>query len=212
MQNFDFEEIYSLGYQEVTTIPIKSIIDRLQQVYNEDYEVEETSIIPAKNPEYFNKTLSTEFGLNKFPFHTDGAHRLIPPRWTILEYIGKENSTTATLIADTLHVQRNPDYEDILFNDVYIVEGGKSPILTTIINRILYKAPILRWNPLIMRKISRKNHDDFNKIKFNSIERIIWIPTKTIIIDNWRCVHGREAVVGEENSRKIKRYNLTPII
>lgn len=200
------------GYQEFNETTIYSVIQTLTQKNNQIYKVEDSLLMPKTNSNKFHNSLSQEFGLNAFPFHTDGAHRIIPPKWLILEYKGLRPSNSATTLLDTLHLQNDRVNENFFFNEIYLVTGGKISFLTTLVNKTQCKSPIFRWNSLIMKKLNSKEHNNLNIFERSISHRFEWIKGKILVIDNWRILHGREAInEDDKTNRIIHRYNLTPI-
>jgi hypothetical protein len=202
----DKEKLLQEGFIEVTDISLSDII----KVLPGQFKIEETYLKPNKEPRTNVRTLSTEFGMNPLPFHTDGAHRLIPPRWTILQYGSKTESKSGTLLFDSKPASADPHYEDLFFNEIYIVTGGVKPFLTSIINKQLSSLPIFRWNKLLMRKLLDKTKVTIDYLAIKPHHKVTWSPRKTLILDNWRILHSREEVPKEEeNTRIMTRYNLS---
>jgi hypothetical protein len=200
------------GYQVFQERRIESLIQLLVTTYNEQYTLEHSDLRPNLDSGKYQHSLSKEYGLNAFPFHTDGAQRLKPPRWIILQYKGLIDSKSATTVLDTLKLQTEEAYEDFFFNEIYLVSGGKIPFLTSVVNKIQYKTPILRWNSLLMKKVNSKRFRNEIILNQSCDERIEWSIGKTLIIDNWRVLHAREPVEKkDEINRVIHRVNLTPI-
>jgi L-asparagine oxygenase len=209
----DFTNLNRDGMQVISGMDISTVITHVRENFREIYKIAENSITPNKPSGQFTSTLSKSYGLSEFPFHTDGAHFVIPPRWVILEYLGIEKSGTATLVTDTQPIIRLPTYEDIFYNQIYTVTGGPSTFLTTIVNTIIYSVPIFRWNQLIMKPVNQKSHIRFQNINFDEIHRLSWYPNQIVILDNWRVLHGREIVKEQDVDKRIlKRYNLTPVL
>lgn len=204
----DILELEKQGYMEFYGIPVSEIILKIKG----KHKIEVNQLVPNKPLGSYRTTLSKEFGMDKFPFHTDGANRLIPPHWTILEYAGKEKSKCATLLVDIKELNKIKNHDDIFHNEIYLVRGSPHGIITPLINKQIMKESIFRWNGLIMKKLIDKTKDTFEKNIGEPSFRINWQPHKTVIIDNWRTLHSRESVpLDEEKSRIINRYNLTPI-
>ncbi|MHA8085852.1 TauD/TfdA family dioxygenase [Aquirufa antheringensis] len=196
------------GFAEISGMKIEDLINS----FDGDYNVEETELIPNKISSNYSKTLTSEYGVHAFPLHTDGAHRVIPPKWTILQYVDDYKSETATLLYDSKTLSDLNENEDLFYNEIYLVENGKHPFLTSLINKQVYSEPIFRWNKLVMKKLINKTGKTIDEYISSFQVRVTWSVGKILVIDNWRILHGREKLVmNEEHSRKIKRYNLTPV-
>ncbi len=208
MKMLDRDQLDRNGYIELFNIDIKQILT----FFSEGYTVDTCELIPNKSSNNYSITLSSEYKYEAFPFHTDGAHHLIPPKWVILNYTGILESGTATLLFDSKSVSHLQENEDLLFNEIYLVSQRSNPFLTSIINTQMSKFPIFRWNELVMKRLIKRSPFNMANLLNSYHKRVSWTVGKTLIIDNWRILHAREKVVnGEELTRKIKRYNLTPI-
>lgn len=204
----NYFKLHKDGYFEISDVGIGDLISS----FGNSYLVEETQLISNYDSGKYSKTLTTEYGANAFPFHTDGAHRVIPPRWTILQFIGDGKSDTATLLFDSKVLSEIYENEDLFFNEIYLVKHGHQSFLTPIINRQLYCEPIFRWNKLVMKKLINKTGKTLEDYLSSFHVRITWNFGKILILDNWRMLHGREKILPNElHTRKIKRFNLTPI-
>lgn len=181
------QQLHNKGYQEFYDTTTESIIQALTKSNNQQYSIEDSLLIPNINSNKFHNSLSKEFGLSAFPFHTDGAHRIIPPKWLILEYNGLKPSNSATTLLDTLDLQNDQVNENFFFNEVYLVTGGRISFLTTLINKTQYKSPIFRWNSLIMKKLNSKGNDNLNVFDRSNSHRIEWTKGKILVIDNHCC-------------------------
>ena len=149
---------------------------------------------PAESSPWFS--LSGKYGLGAFPFHTDSAHRRVPPRYVLLRSVGETNHVRPTLVLDSYTLRREVADEAALTRDVWIVNGGRGAFLTTLLNENL-RPPnkIFRYDPVCMRPA----HDRFTasvrviekanqKITSSSVQ---WNTGLLIIIDNWRMLHAR---------------------
>ena len=173
------------------------------------YVIQNNVLIPDKKST-FNKTLSTTYGCSSFPYHTDGAHYILPPRWIILQYKGNASSRFATLFYDTMLIDRT-EFDDILHRHMYKVNSKEGVFLTTVINNAIWSEPIVRWNKLLMKKIYGERSLDFDDLITSPSLRVEWTKGKTVIFDNWRLLHAREEVGFEEReTRIIERFSLTP--
>jgi len=169
--------------------------------------------------EYFSKTniltpdkvssaklsLSKIYGLNSYPFHTDGAQYEIPPRFLLLINKTKGDNKTKTLLKDGLHLSENN--KPLFYNSIFQIRGNGFKELSPIVNnRKIKEHSILRYNPVIMDSIIKKKKVEINKTIESAKEiEISWLPKSYLVIDNWRMLHSRTAVEETENSRIIER-------
>lgn len=211
MDKLETKKLLNNGYLILFDLDIGKIQLELESVFNESY-LKETICIGKENSKKYKTTLTSIYKQAEFPLHTDGAHKLIPPRWIILEYNGDIKNSTATIIADTMSEQNNIKNEDLFHNEVYFVSGGQHSFLTTIVNHNLHKNSIFRWNKHTMKRLNSRTGIPFEDLKFKKILRIEWEPNQSLIIDNWRMLHGRESIKKSNIERTFYRHNLTPII
>ena len=207
----EYRELRELGFQIFFNKSVKKLIRSLSKTFNEIYRTTVDNLEPNKVPTKFNKTLSKTFGYEAFPFHTDGAQFIIPPRWIILESVSGFSYQTATLLVDSNEFKNNPEYDKSLNQSIYFVKNSKHSFYTSIINKVLSSESIFRWNPLVMDIIEKDTVFDVNTLNAK-VTRIKWMPRQTLIVDNWRMLHAREKIFEEEKQiRKLTRYNLTPV-
>ncbi len=200
--------LLSNGFNEFFGMEIQDLLS----YFGDGYNIEETQLIPNSVSGKYSKTLTAVYGCNAFPFHTDGAHRVIPPRWTILEFIGDGKSETATLLFDSKALSQLKENEDLFHHEIYLVQNGQHSFLTSLINKQLHSEPIFRWNKLVMKKLFNKTNKTLDDCLSSNYFRVTWCTGKILVLDNWRMLHSREKLLlDEELTRKIKRYNLTPI-
>ncbi len=139
------------------------------------------------------RSLSGKHGLGRFPSHTDFAHYRNPPRWVLLR--ASESSGCATLIADTRRLELSPTERSAVAGALWIVNPGRRPFLASALSRdgrtVRYDAACMhtahaRWAPMTTLFADAIAH--------LPSEQIVWYPTRVLILDNTRIVHGREPV------------------
>ncbi len=158
-------------------------------------------------------SMSASFGLGSFPYHTDGAYFRMPPRFVLLRMAPGFFSQRCTLLLDFLALGLSKESMSILFHDVWVVIGGKSPFLSSILGSLKreYSNGILvRYDTCCMKPA----HPTFHRSKEMIVDalrksvpvRIHWSEKRTLVIDNWRILHGREdAEVNDSNTRCLER-------
>ncbi len=206
----DISKLLQDGFTLATKKNTSVLCSSLSNAFCEEYRITSYKIGQVDNSSTYKVTLSNIYGLNNFPLHTDGSHFPIPPRWVILEYASLAHSKTATILVDTFDQKALPANDNIFNNEIYLVTGGKKSFLSTIVNKNLHKVSILRWNNLTMKKLNKLDNRSFDNLPFNNRTRIEWEPNQTLIFDNWRMLHGREAIKPNEKNRVFIRHFLTP--
>lgn len=155
-------------------------------------------LIPKNRNQVQNFSLSSAYGLNEFPLHTDGAEYLIPPRFLFLRAL--VDSPTATTLVDGKSIM---DYL-VNYNSSWIVKTKNGVIETKLIEKIdKYECYYFRFNRLSMKCISGNRSEICAKIDALPVKCIDWTKYKTLIVDNWRVLHGRKAVMEYNASKRI---------
>lgn len=164
-------------------------------------------LVPKQSDEATKNTLSHRFGLNSFPLHTDTSFWNLPAKYIIMSCPDGCNTST-TLIHWQKIKEHLSDNDLINFEQaIYLVKTPNKTFYTKLIH--FHNAQhYFRYDPFIMKPINKhaKNIDKtLNTILKNlNLIKINWIENKTIIIDNWKMLHGRESIKKDLN-RKIKR-------
>lgn len=160
-------------------------------------------------------TYSGIFGMGLFPFHTDLAHWPIPPRFLLLRCLKgyPEIPTllfdgmiaTATIGADTLSravvTSRRPVAGEMRLLRILDRREGKIAI---------------RWDEVFLKPASRIGKQVFDDmcalIASQKPKPVALIDDgDTAVIDNWRMLHARPAVLSRHRGRHIERVYLEGI-
>ncbi len=182
------ELAYSLG-QPISSRVNSAIIDHL---------------VPIKSSDAHQQSLSINFGIGDFPFHTDGAYFKTPPRYIIMRYLKGTPNPTPTILCDLNKL--NSDDKENLKNCIWKVKSRNNDFLSTILsdNETFY-----RYDKCVMTPVVSKNQNGFY---FESLianlpkKEINWTINKAVIIDNWTNLHTRPKVNEQEiNYRMIQR-------
>lgn len=157
-------------------------------------------------------TYSGNFGLDTFPLHTDLAHWALPPRYLLLRCI-----------------RGYPDVQTLIFDGMNLIsEFGRELLQKAVVRprrpkqgemrllRLLENGPdaeFFRWDSLYLKPASRIGELAFANLRnyLKSIEPLaISLITHgdTIVIDNWRMLHGRSRVSERFADRYLERVYL----
>lgn len=155
-------------------------------------------LIPKDKNEVEHFSLSSAYGLKEFPLHTDGAEYKTPPRFLVLRALS--NSPTGTCIADA-----NSIYDNInVCNSKWSVKTKDGIIKTKLYEQHpKYNIEFIRFNRLSMKCDEGEKLDVYKAIDNLTISSIIWTEKKTIIIDNWRVLHGRQTIIEYDYEKRI---------
>lgn len=151
---------------------------------------------------------SDNFGFGAFPFHTDMAHWSIPPRYFALVCISGTSSVTTNIIHrdQVLSSQEQAESARAILRARRPLEGRQLPL------RML-SSDIFRWDALFLEPVNRTAARIANMISdrlcdAKPVEVALAEPGQTLIVDNWRTLHGRSAVPQDSASRVLKRIYL----
>ena len=161
-------------------------------------------LVPIKKSEAHRQSLSANFGIGDFPFHTDGAYFKIPPRFIIMRYLKGIQNPTPTILCDLNQI--NSDDKENLKHCIWKVKSRNNDFLSTILSD---DEAYYRYDKCVMTPVISKNQ---NGLFFESLiaelpkTQINWTINKAVIIDNWTYLHTRPKVSGQEiNNRTIQR-------
>ena len=157
------------------------------------------------------------FGCDKFPFHTDLAHWYLPPRFFVLRCI-EGASEVKTHLLDSVKIIQSVGSENLrgtLVQPGRPIEGNRC--LLRILDQNSRDGSLFRWDSLFI--IPSTNHSlqmclAIKETIANTKPRDIVLerPGDTLIVDNWRMLHGRSAVPAGQRHRKINRVYVSSLL
>jgi L-asparagine oxygenase len=171
---------------------------------------EARALRPCEQESASPNTYSGNFGHNEFPLHTDLAHWIVPPRYLVLRCItGTMNVGTRlldghnlldaigrTVLSRSLVQPRRPiDRRRALLRLLDSRDGS---------------AQFLRWDSLFIVPATRSSAMAFAAVReyvdsAAANELALAKPADTLVIDNWRMLHGRSRVDSASTARRIDR-------
>ena len=161
-------------------------------------------------------TYSGNYGLGDFPYHTDFAHWHLPPRYFVLRCVIGD-PTVKTTIIDSLPML-NSDVENVLSRAIVRSRrptNGKFRFLR-LIQYTDDGERIIRWDEKFIQPASDAGVEGFNYLKNKLMvekHEEVCLANKgdTLIIDNWRSIHGRSSVNNPDSRRLIDRVYLKSV-
>lgn len=153
------------------------------------------------------------FGLDSFPLHTDLAHWFRPPRYLALRLVSG-GGRVATRVAD------GRELIDSIGSDrlAGAIVQPRRPIanrrpLMRLLERIPGPGFLLRWDEVFLVPGSPRSASVFARVgdalSTMDVGEVTWSePGDTLVIDNWRMLHGRAPVPPEARNRIIERVYL----
>lgn len=155
---------------------------------------------------------SGNYGLGQFPLHTDLAHWARPPRYLLLRCV-VGSPAVATHVLDGQAVIDTIGRDD-LWRALVLPRrplNGRRALLR-LLERVDDRG-LLRWDTLFIRPAS-----DFGKTICDAVVAFLRAasptpyylaqPGDTLVIDNWRVLHGRSAIAAAAENRLIERMYL----
>ncbi len=175
------------------------------------------ALIPREISSTTPNTYSGNFGMSEFPLHTDLAHWAVPPRYLALRCLNG-TSTVATHLYDGTELISRFGMESLcmaLVKPRRPMQNGQQLL------RLLERSDIrdiyrIRWDCLFLKPASATAEELLHRMKIfisnvNPVEVVLLNRGDTLIIDNWRCLHGRSSALGGELARHIDRAYLNSI-
>jgi L-asparagine oxygenase len=175
------------------------------------------SLVPYDISEAPPNTYSGNFGVAEFPLHTDLAHWAVPPRYLALRCIHGSESV-ATKVLDGWNVTnhfRTALLRTILVQPRRPMRNGKQ--LLPLLERADTPAGFrLRWDSVYLRPATTHSTELFANVsafisQAQPPEFVLLERGDTLIVDNWRCLHGRTSAHHNAKTRQIDRAYLRSI-
>ena len=174
------------------------------------------TLIPRLVDDSSPNTYSGNFGYAEFPLHTDLAHWARPPRYLLLRCIrGSARVTTRILDGQTLIDYFGSDALCCtLVQPRRPMRNGKQ--LIRLLGWSGKTLCDLRWDSIYLQPASRMSARVFTDIldflhDARSLDVNLVEPGDTLLIDNWRCLHGRSTAGENDRGRHLERVYLTEV-
>lgn len=170
-----------------------------------------------------DKTISSSnnytdtYGLSEFPLHTDLAHWAQPPRYFMLRcQKGSPEVATKILPCSALNSILETSILRRALAKPRRTGQGEALLLLPLVFRAGNVCGF-RWDSLFLVPMNRAA-----TLVADALSGRLWIESEvksltlttngdTVIIDNWRCLHGRSEVPANEMDRKLERVYLSEI-
>jgi hypothetical protein len=143
-------------------------------------------------------THSGRYGLQDFPWHTDGAISDAPPRWVVLTCLANEAR------ADTELYLPNSNQLAILNNVVLRTQNSLGHVRYLPAVSELEGNNIVRWDPRACPPTNPQVVDIFDKVK--PTVSISWQVGQTLLFDNFRLLHRRTKVTHGQQRMLRREY------
>lgn len=157
-------------------------------------------------------TYSGIFGMDRFPFHSDLAHWVEPPRYLLLRCV-KGYHDVPTLVVDGDKLVDEISF-DILARAIFKPRRPRDGTLTLLrLCEPTEEGYRLRWDEVFLKpasKIGQIAHDAVQDwlAHCEPIKCVLESAGDILLIDNWRMLHARAPIPVGREDRKIQRVYL----
>ncbi len=192
----------------------EAIARRLGEIVSPGRHAAVQTLRPRTITEATPNTYSGQYGMNDFPLHTDLAHLPSPPRYFLLRCVVGAEAVPTFLVDSALLISR--------VSAVSLARGlmvSRRPIegkirLLALRQRADNGEWLLRWDRTFIRPASEAGASAAAKLTAalaKAPRQLVTLqtPGDTLIVDNWRMLHGRGAIPHAARARLIERVYLS---
>jgi hypothetical protein len=148
---------------------------------------------PVEADEAIPSSLSSKYGLQAFPFHVDGAHWPVPPKYVVLGCLDPGENDTRTLLVDRTRIKMSSEVLRLARRAVFWVRNGRKSFYATVLET---SRDFIRFDPGCMEPQNDEARRVMELLSFNSLhglsEGISWKRGKILVFNNWRVLHARD--------------------
>jgi hypothetical protein len=167
-------------------------------------------LIPTEQARANAKSLSVAHGLGSFPIHTDGAHRLQPPRFVVLVCASPGTSPVGTTLIRFWDLEFTASERTRLEAAPFLVRNGRRSFYSTICSA---SRMFIRYDAGCMVPQGSESEASAKLIAHRASEvgltPVHWRTGGVLVIDNWNVLHGRGLRVSEASfDRKLLRVSV----
>lgn len=149
---------------------------------------------PIPSSQTTRPSLSANHGIGAFPLHTDTAYWRIPARYLVLRATHETEEKRPTLLLDTRSLNWSESNRALLKRAVFVARNGRSSFLATILEA---SDRFVRLDRDCMLARSESASLALTLIKELiaqvPLREFYWTKNSTLVLDNWRVLHGRAA-------------------
>lgn len=149
------------------------------------------SLSPVYADDAHARSLSSRYGVSRFPLHVNGAHQVAPPRYLALACVNEGKYPTPTLLADFDRKEIPSRLLAAAHSSVFRVRNGRRSFFASVLDR---SRPFVRFDPGCMIPVNAAGEDTFaalSDILGAKAISIDWSVGDVLVFDNWRLLHGR---------------------
>ena len=173
------------------------------------------SLRPRKHEEVSQHQYSGHYGFGAFPLHSDLAHWTLPPRYFLLRCVAGADDVFTRILPWTAIL---PSFGGRALKRA-VFTSRKRRFGCSGLVRALWDhetGDIYRWDPVFLRPLNAPAQELtvlMGNQKWHEAAAAIPLcrPGDTLLIDNWRALHGRSPVPVRSAGRLLERVYLSEI-
>jgi alpha-ketoglutarate-dependent taurine dioxygenase len=143
-------------------------------------------------------TLSAVYGLEAFPWHTDGAVADRPPRYLLLRSVVDSETPT-----ELLDLELNPEIAHALRRTVLRVRFSGQRYRYVMAASVGREITCFRWDPRSCSPVVNIEESAVALLASAQPSCVVrWVPNRVVIFDNWRIFHRRPRVEDCEPAKR----------
>jgi L-asparagine oxygenase len=173
------------------------------------------TLTPMPKTQARRNSLSSAHGVGAFPLHTDAAHHRCPPRWILLRCVDPGPGNRPTMLGDASQIELSGRQLREVGRAVWIVKTGVRSFLASALLPPTARARTqdslaLRYDLGCMRPADPAFNEAASTLA-RGISQLIqdtveWEASLTLVIDNWRVLHGRgPEITADRGLRRLER-------
>ncbi|WP_260684342.1 Fe(II)-2OG oxygenase family protein [Rhizobium laguerreae] len=170
------------------------------------------ALTPVSKEASTPNTYSGLYGLEDFPFHTDMAHWRAPPRYLMLRCVVGFKEVPTRLI-DGLELARRVGLDRLARAIVRPRRPVQGKLSLLRIYQPVEEGAVLRWDEIFIQPASTAGEEGYTEfgmaLRLSDEEPVaLATPGDTLVVDNWRMLHGRAPVPAGCEGRRLDRVYL----
>jgi L-asparagine oxygenase len=187
------EELMAIALDLGEPVPVRPLGPLLQK------------LTPVPADEAHPRSLSRIHGAGAFPFHTDAAHHRHPPRWVLMRCRSPGPDGRPTLLIDTKGLNFAEGDAKLVRRAVWSVTGGPTTFLASAVSA---RDGQDAWRyDLGCMSVAAEAFAGVDEVIADALDSadqvpIVWESDAVVIVDNWRMLHARAAVQGDDVRRR----------
>jgi alpha-ketoglutarate-dependent taurine dioxygenase len=207
----DEEGLKRRGFLLMSGVPETELMDFAHQLGSIRVDKRSPELVREIRPQPLesakSNTLSSRYGTNAFPFHTDTAHWHRPARYLILYCVNPGEGDRPTLLQDTHSWRLSVEEEDLICRAMWKT-GHLRPHLCTVAEQS-EQGLAFRYDRDCMKPMTAEARSVevvvLAKLEQSPQSRIDWRSRTLLVIDNQRMLHARGQGSRPDYNRVLKR-------